>query len=154
MNPKHFHNYIILPTLEFIDSRHPAAPKLILGTCLVESDLTYVQQLGGGPARGFNQMEKVTFDDIWSNFLVYRPDLEKKVRKLTIRGLDLFDQMHCNMALMVAMTRVHYYRVSDPLPKSSNIEGLAEYWKQWYNTSKGKGEVEDFMRHRKTLETV
>jgi hypothetical protein len=42
------------------------------------------------------------------------------------------------------MARLHYRRVSEPFP--STIKGLAYYWKDHYNTAKGKGTVEDFLK--------
>ena len=36
-------------------------------------------------------------------------------------------------------------RVPKKLPKASDLEGQAKYWKTFYNTIKGKGTIEHFM---------
>ena len=43
------------------------------------------------------------------------------------------------------MTRIHYLRVPEKLPEANDVEGLARYWKKYYNTSAGKGTEKDFM---------
>ena len=40
------------------------------------------------------------------------------------------------------MCRVHYLRVRESLPQSSDINALAQYWKVHYNTIHGKGTVQ------------
>ena len=37
------------------------------------------------------------------------------------------------------MCRVHYARVSEPLPEAGDLDGQAHYWKDHYNTRLGKG---------------
>ena len=45
------------------------------------------------------------------------------------------------------MCRVHYLRVSEPIPSRSNIQLLAEYYKKHYNTDKGKATVEEAIKN-------
>ena len=49
-----------------------------------------------------------------------------------------------NLGYATAMCRVHYRRVLEPLPGADDIPGLAEYWKQHYNTPLGRGTVGEF----------
>ena len=69
-------DYIIKPTLLQIGLFNHTAVNLLLGTCAQESRMgTYVHQLGNGPALGIYQIEPATHNDIWANFLKYKPAL-------------------------------------------------------------------------------
>ena len=122
------------------------AENLILGTAAQESAYgKYTVQIGGGPARGKFQMEKATHDDIWKNFLKYKPRLAKLV--LSISGLTEpdFNSLEKNDIYACAMCRVHYFRVKEPIP--TTINGYAYYWKQFYNTPEGKGTISEFINN-------
>jgi len=119
------------------------AVELLMLTAAQESHLgTYIMQLKG-PARGVFQMEPRTEKDIWENFLQYKPDLRALVGALRLRhpGHDDLDLL-ANLPYQIAMARILYYRVKEPLPDDpSDITSLARYWKQHYNTPLGAGEV-------------
>ena len=122
------------------------AENLILGTAAQESAYgKYTVQIGGGPARGKFQMEEATHDDIWKNFLKYKPRLAKLV--LLISGLTEpdFNSLENNDIYACAMCRVHYFRVKEPIP--TTINGYAYYWKQFYNTPEGKGAIHEFINN-------
>jgi hypothetical protein len=59
-----------------------------------------------------------------------------KLRQPGEEGLDLW----LNLPYQIAMARVHYFRVKQRLPKHTNVEAMASYWKKYYNTPKGAGE--------------
>ena len=118
-----------------------AAEELIWRTGLAESGYRTRVQYGGGPARGYWQMEPATERDIWENYLAYRPKLAKKIKKFA--GND--QSLERNDRYAAAMCRVHYMRVPDPLPLNGDVEGQAHYWKRCYNSTAGKGTVEHFM---------
>jgi hypothetical protein len=143
--PQEFLNEVIVPTLELmgLPSRHAA--ELLLGTALVESRLTYLRQIGGGPALGFYQMEPATHDDIHDNFLRFRPRLKAVIQSIISPTPDLHRQLVTNLAYATAMARVHYLRVSEPLPRSGDVWGFAYYHKKYYNTEKGKATPEKFV---------
>ena len=42
------------------------------------------------------------------------------------------------------MCRVHYYRAPTKLPEAEDLDGLAHYWKKYYNTELGAGKPEEF----------
>jgi len=48
-----------------------------------------------------------------------------------------------NIAFNLLMARVKLWRVREKIPHE--IEKQAEYWKRYYNTSKGSGSVEKFI---------
>ena len=135
-----FLNHAIRPALQSIKLWTPAAEELLLGTAIVESDLLHRIQFGGGPARGLFQMEIVTHDDIWNNFLKYRSDLAQAVSSLmTSAGAKKHLELEKNDKYASAMARTHYLRSSAPLPRAGDIQAMAKYWKAHYNTWKGQG---------------
>jgi hypothetical protein len=115
------------------------AEEQLMLTAAVESNLgEYIAQVGG-PAQGIFQMEPATEGDIWNNYLRYKQHLAEKIKALA--GESAY-RLRGNLIYQIAMARVHYLRVSEPLPSRHDVEGLAQYWKDHYNTFKGKGTVE------------
>ena len=118
-----------------------AAAELIYRTGKAESGYRTRRQYGGGPARGFWQMEPATENDIWQNFIAYRPAMKELLEAFAGANLDL----ETNDRYACAMCRIHYMRVSAPLPEAGDLEAQARYWKAHYNTPLGAGTVEHFM---------
>lgn len=151
INCNHLRHQIIRPVLKYLEPEIPyslAAENLLLGTCAQESQMGhYLVQLGDGPARGIFQMEPVTHDDIFENFLDYRAPLKEKISALSIRVFiseDGEDDLIGNLYYTAAMARVHYYRQPAALP-ADNVYDLAAYWKKWYNTPLGRGLIEEYI---------
>ena len=46
-----------------------------------------------------------------------------------------------NLPFQIIMARLYYYRFSEALPAYDDIEGLAKYWKKYWNTELGAGTV-------------
>lgn len=144
MNLEQLRELVIRPALKHIDLWSAAAENLVLGTALVESKGEYIHQVGGGPALGLWQMEPATHDDIWTNYLRYQLEIAEKVLTLTTAAeitegaLELIGNLYYG----AAMCRIHYRRVSEPLPQEKDADGMARYWKAHYNTSRGAGTVE------------
>jgi len=123
-----------------------AAEQLLLGTALVESDLLHRRQHRGGPARGLFQMEPATHDDIWENFLKYRLPLAESIRSLmTFPDVDQYQELEQNDRYSCAMARIHFFRAPAALPRAGDVEEMARYWKQYYNTPLGAGRVSKFI---------
>lgn len=144
-----FRELVIRPALIRISLHSQAAENLVLGTCLHESHLRYVKQIRG-PAMGLAQMEGPTHADIHRNFLPYHKDLQRQVFQLATFFSGEFPdpgEMIFNAAYAVAMCRVHYRRVKAPLPAAADALGLAQYWKQHFNTRLGRGTVEQALTH-------
>ena len=142
---EHFLDEVVIPTLKELDMYSEEACLLIVGTAIQESRLHYLKQIPSGIAKGICQMEEATHDDIWDNFLKYKPEIKEKLMGLTNQSMDLVDQLKGNLYYAVAMCRIHYYRVSEPLP--NDLAGMARYWKKYYNTELGKGTVEEFIHN-------
>jgi hypothetical protein len=122
-----------------------AAVQLLIGTAIQESRCKYLVQIKG-PALGIFQMEPATHDDIFNNFLAYRPTLEETVLGFLgkQRGAE---QLIGNLYYAAAMCRVHYLRAPEALPVKDDIVGMARYWKKWYNTPLGKGTETEFYKN-------
>lgn len=119
------------------DLHSPAAVNLLLGTAAKESDFgTFLRQLGSGPARGAFQVEPGTFG--W-----LRDDYGARYRDLIGRT---FDELEWDLDLGIVVARLRYRVVPEPLPGPDDIDAMAAYWKQYYNTHKGKGTVEQFVQ--------
>lgn len=132
------------------------AEYLVYNTGLVESKYEYLMQVKG-PAIGFFQCEVPTAIDICINYLKYRPKLMKKVAHACMIDIKYFldpkedvwrKLLQYNIALQIALCRLHYRRVPEKLP--SNITEQASQWKRWYNTKKGKGTEKHFIELVKT----
>lgn len=140
---------LIINTLKNIGLYSSNAVELIMGTFAQESNFKHTRQLGGGPALGYGQMEPATFNDIVLNYLRYKPELMGKIMKacgvVTLNADDLVE----NKTLAICMSRVHYLRVKEPLPSHKDVWAMGEYWKQYYNTPKGKGTVKEFVENYK-----
>lgn len=135
---------VIEPVVELLGGGG-AAVELIYYTGLAESGYRVTEQHGGGPALGYWQMEPATHDDIWDNFLRYRQSLRNDVQALARASRSVADDLRDNHMYACAMCRVHYMRVSDPLPDAGDLEAMASYWKEFYNTFQGKGTINHFL---------
>lgn len=155
INPNQLMDNIIVPALVVVGADSESARELVLGTAIQESRLTYLRQLPRqvngqmvqGPAVGLWQMEPNTHDDIWTNYLAYRPDLAEALNSLAApaNGHPSSNELIGNLWYGAAMCRIHYRRVSDPLPEQGDYEGHAAYWKEHYNTFEGAGSEEEYL---------
>lgn len=139
---------LIERSLKAADLYSHSALNLLLMTAAQESHMTYLRQLHNGPALGIFQMEPATHDDIWSNFLRFKPSLGESI--LNISGLGFgpdVSSLEYNLVYAALMARMQYLRRPEPLPAADDIKGFAEYWKQWYNTPKGAGTVSEAVRN-------
>lgn len=163
MNPSHLLKYVIRPTLERLDEAvrpgyfsGPVAEALVLGTAMVESNLEYLHQVGGGPAIGLWQMEPATFYDIQRNYLAHRPAIALPyLPEGPPDGMrNSAQELHGNLYLGAAMCRIHYKRVPEALP-ALNYMSLATYWKRYYNSMLGAGTIEKAIPHfERAMDTV
>ena len=145
INIRQLTHEIIIPTLEYLGNSSPAAVALILGTICQESGCgTFLRQYPCGPALGICQMETATHDDIWTNYLANRVQLRFTIRQRWGEN-PLASKMLHDLSYAVAMCRIHYARVKEPLPQTHDLEGLAGYWKTYYNTPQGAGTVSEFI---------
>ena len=135
----------IRAALQTIGEWSQAAEDLVLGTFIQESRLEYTQQLGGGPALGYCQMEPFTHDSLWANFLAYKEPLAAAIKALIAPAEPTAALLQTSVAYDAVMCRVRYLDAPGALPLAGDIEGYANYWKANYNTAGGAGTVQEFL---------
>ena len=129
-----------------------AARELLLYTGAAESGYRTKRQHGGGPALGYFQCEPATHDDIWRNYLDYRPALGGKVLSFLNDGETKdAETLVSNDRYAAAICRVHYLRQRDPLPMAGDRAAQAEYWLRLYNAG-GKGSIKHFLDAAEALD--
>lgn len=129
----------VRPALIALGLDDPARLNLITGIGLVESGYIWLIQRGGGPAKGFWQMEPATHDDCWENFLRYprQSRLASGLHTL-LGGLDPTpDRLITHPVYAAAMAAVKIRRAPEALPDADDAAGMSRYHKRWYNTPLG-----------------
>lgn len=155
INATQLRKLVVQPVLAALElPAQDVAENLIMGTAAHESHLgDYIEQVGGGPALGIFQMEPATLHDCYANYLDYRADLKAKVDGFLAPQptqsdgtADKEKQLATNLAYATALCRIRYYRAPKAMPTDPNdVNALAQYWKQYYNTPQGAGTVEQFV---------
>ena len=138
---------LIVEVLEKLDDAgirySPEAVDLVFETGNAETLYRHLEQMGGGPAKSFWQIELNTLADNWENYIVYRKPLIECLYSIGYIEKDPEFSIVANIAVAIAMCRIYYYRQPGSIPKT--IEGRAEYWKKKYNTEGGKGTPEHYL---------
>jgi len=121
------------------------AEELLMMTAAHESHLgTSLEQIRG-PAWGLYQMEMPTLWDIWKNYLEFRPAVTYQVTCITgLAGPDL-GHLQYNPIYSTVMARLHYLRVPAALPAAHDVDGMAHYAKDHYNTPAGRATQEKYI---------
>lgn len=134
---------VITPVLSKLQLFSDSAVNLLLFTCAAESKGgTYLKQIKG-QALGIYQMEPLTHNDIWQNYLRHRPVLLNLLgMHFNVIRMENEDRLITDLAYSTAMARIHYLRVKSPLPDANDVDGLWEYYKAHYNTVAGKAKKE------------
>lgn len=135
---------VVIPALTTIGHAEPAAIRLVIGTGLIESQYSYISQVGG-PALGPFQMEPETCNDAWFNYLPYQSALRASITHLMATYQDKVEQLSWNWQYAAAMCRIKYLRSPDPLPHVDDLEGMASYHKKIYNSPLGSADPNKFI---------
>ncbi len=142
INTQEFRTFCIIPTLETMGEKFcgQSAEELMLGTIAHESHMgTWRKQMGGGPGLGLVMYEPPTFNWIAKKY----PDILLKFYP----EIPRFESIENDDVLAVIMCRLRYYVVPEKLPEPGDIKGMARYWKEYYNTDKGRGNEQEFARN-------
>ncbi len=138
---------LVRETLMMLGDRYYSdlAVELLIRTAITESKLRTIYQLGGGPARGFFQIEPKTATSLYIHYLKHRPGLLEHVNMIVGEGWhkNIEYKLTTDIALGVILARLKYYKDPDPIP--ATLEGQAMYWKRIYNTPGGEGTIEKFV---------
>lgn len=140
MNKYQFKKLIIETLTEYDLPYSDNVIELLMLTASQETHLgKYIEQLNNGIALGVFQCEpntymdnltyihrKATYSDKWLRILEDLPKDLNGFNRTMFKG---------NLIMQILMCRVHYYRVKEHIP--TDIEDIARYYKQYYNTYKG-----------------
>jgi hypothetical protein len=112
------------------------ARELIFETGNAETSYRHLEQMGGGPALSFWQIESNTIKDIWENYISYRKPYIQMAYELGLREGEMDFCVMTNIALAVFFCRVYYRRQPGAIPLTTELR--ARYWKSKFNTEGGK----------------
>lgn len=142
------HAETMLPKEKYVKLSTCSAVELLVMTAAQESLLgRYLSQLGGGPALGIFQIELNTYQDLFVNYLRYRPYMSEIVDSFTSPSCSFKLQLKANIPLQIVLARLLYLRHPTPLPSYPRANAIAEYYKKYWNTSKGEATVDDVLRN-------
>lgn len=143
---------VIRPTLDYMADasglplNSDAAAFLLLGTAAVESKLGHYLHQVKGPALGIYQIEPRTFEDMMT-WVALSDQRQAAIKPfIASKPYPHVKQVCGNLFLATAASRLYYWRVTKPLPASDDLPGMAHYWKDYYNTSAGKGTPDKFIQ--------
>jgi hypothetical protein len=156
MNSKYLYLYVIKPVLSALNI--PNGANLLLGTAAVESGMgMYFKQING-PALSPWQIESKTAYDIEYRYLPeFKPDLVPILDGLKLKNQTFFItelsiesqsknlELYGNLYYACAIARLLYLSKPEQLPDEEDVEGMASYWKKYYNTKLGRGYEKDFI---------
>ncbi len=142
MDIKQLRDFIIIPALQNTLFYSEASVNLVLLTAGCESNFgEYVRQING-PAMGIYQIEPPTYNDVMK-YLDRRSGLLSIILKQCFYHEDPpIDSLMYDLRYSTLLARAYYYRFEESLPDKDDWEGLATYWKKYYNTELGRGSVE------------
>lgn len=124
--------------------RRPNDVHLLLGTCAVETKLgQYRDKSIYRHGVGCMQIDEVAFDHIKEKYSI--KSIAKTLRQHFGIALEKVEyrELAVNPLLSMIFARFQYWQVVEKVPE--NLMGMAQYWKDHYNTEAGKGEAADFV---------
>ena len=128
--------------------------ELLLGTCAQESHLgTFRRQLGSGPGLGIYQMEPMTEQSLWKDYIYYRADLAVAITRVCgVKQPDTY-QLEMNLAYQTIMARLRYFAwVKEPIPSTLNAQ--AKYWDDNYNCNPNAGTAQEYISNYRRFVSV
>lgn len=114
----------------------PATAQLMLVTAQVESRCGANFEQINGPAKSPWQLEPDTVQDLYENFLDYRPRLANMLDQFK-HPFDSGHTLVTNPLYACALARLVYYRYPEPMPELNDCDGMWEFYKKRYNSSEG-----------------
>jgi hypothetical protein len=150
--PNELQNLVIRPTLQYLDEFSENAETLLVATAAMESGMGF--RLKGDRKRlGVFQISPQSHQRIWDHYLAKDPDLASKIRGLASQREFLCHphaELATNLSYNTAIAWMIYRRKGQPLPDSTDLKGIAKYWRRHFH-SRPQGSIEDFVRCYQTL---
>ena len=135
---------IIRLSIRSINQWSTEAEEILLMIAAHESGLgRYLHQIGG-PALGLYGMEPATESDIWASYMDYRPGLADKIAALCGLCGPSREQLQYNPLYATVMARLKLRQCPGKLPPAYDINAMADYAKQYYNTPLGRATAEKY----------
>jgi len=123
----------VIPALALLPAKMNTAPaqKLLLAIGLQESDFIYTTQMGGGPARGYWQFEKVAVTDVLTRAAT-KSDAERVCGHflLAANANLVYSTLASNHILAAAFARLNLYNDPQALPQTESA-GWDTYLRVW-----------------------
>jgi hypothetical protein len=120
-----------------------AAVYLLCETAAVETQYgTYADPTPNGAGRGLLQCDEIGFKDVIARASKADAELLRKTFDVRLENIE-WDDLNFSPLLAMVVGRLHYKLRSGAIPQT--LKGRAEYWKQHYNSVKGKGTVADYI---------
>jgi len=105
----------------------------------------------GGPALGLFGVEPDTMQDNYDNFLSHRTELRRQIAEVTgCDGPDV-DQLQFNPLYGAIHARLKLYRSKGRLPAKDDLQGMAEYAKEHFNSALGSATPEKYLADYRRL---
>jgi hypothetical protein len=128
------------------------AVELLMMVAAHESHLlSYIRQVGGGPALGPYQHEPETIRDLYRVVISKNQKLDFAVSKFvpstkSLTAKDYSELVETDLRYATVLARVHFMRFDEPLPKAEDVSGMAVYCKKYWNTEAGAATPDDYRR--------
>lgn len=144
-NGDNFLNDVIIPVLDKVDMRTAEAEKLLMMTATHESmGFRYRQQING-PALSFFQIEPATLNDLYENYLSFRPDRQAVLDSFLPEGMERLEALEKNDDYACCAARFIYWRVPEAIPPVADDGKMAAYAKKYWNTEEGKATAKQYL---------
>ena len=125
---------------------------LLLETAQQETRLgSYLDRTIFGAGVGLCQFDKIAFDDVKQRTPKRIADQLYKSFGVRLRQIQHRDLAYSPL-LSFVFCRLFYRLIPDAIP--TTLELRAKYWKRFYNTEKGKGSVEEYIRNANTMKIM
>ncbi len=96
----------------------------------------YIEQINGGPALGWIQMERATYDAVWAHGdSVWKNALKLGIISSTCKEPPPFERLLYDMRFNVFMARQRLFMKTERFP--STPLGMSAYLKKYWNTTRG-----------------
>lgn len=121
------------------------AHKLILGTISQETHMgTYKDSSPWKGGRGLCQFDKIAFEDVKARCRKKDRELIEMHFGINIKKIN-FDMLEYNPLISIIFCRLKYKMIPKEIPTS--LIDQAKYWKKYYNTNLGKGEIQNYINN-------
>ncbi|MBL4826112.1 MAG: hypothetical protein JKY66_00095 [Spongiibacteraceae bacterium] len=135
----------ITPTIKKLGMWSEAAETILLMIACHESMGFRHRVQQGGPALSYFQIEPDTLDDLYTNYLAFRPEKQTMLDQYLPEGMSRLEALANDDAYACAAARLQLYRVPEALPEADDLEGLARYCKTHWNTDAGKATWQKYL---------